>query len=175
MVMAEVLGAYSFTIQDELGIKASARIPVLFDNTKTLAQLATGLIAYGDVVDAAVGGAIIEARIETFLAPSVDWKASPVAGSRVEQTGLFNFKPTGVTHRFGIDLPSIADSVLSAGRILLGSGAAQDFIDLVLAGVSADGVESANPAGQVLAVFTDALVSFRKHRRALDRRTFETP
>lgn len=174
--MATVPAQFSFTMVDELGVKASLPIPVIFDDTKTVAEIVAASGAYGDLVDAASGAQIDEVRIVVFTDPTTHgWKDAPVAGSRVEQTGLFNFKPTGVAHRFGIDLPAILDTLLTAGRITLGSGAAQDFIDGILAGVSADGVQSTNPARQVLATFTDALLTFRKHRRALDRRTFETP
>jgi hypothetical protein len=174
--MATQTGQYSFTIIDELGVKASMPVPISIDDSKTVAQLIAASISYGDVVDAATGGVLDELRIVIFTDPTTHgWKTEAVEGSRVEQTGLFNFKPSGVSHRYGIDLPAILDTLVSTGKILLGTGAAQDFIDLILAGVSADGVASTNPARQALTAFTDALITFRKHRRALDRRSFETP
>jgi hypothetical protein len=50
-----------------------------------------------------------------------------------------------------------------------------DLIALLLAGISGDGVTFVNTAQQSLTSLRDALVSFRKHRAATDRRTKVVP
>jgi hypothetical protein len=171
----DTIGAFSFTVQDELGIKSACRIPVALDSTKTLANVLAAAILYGTALDATMGGQIVAFRIEVNGLGDEAWKDTPAAGSRVEQTGLLNFRNGETAYKWGLDIPSIANSVLDAGRIILGSGAVDDLVTLLLAGVSGDGVETTNAASQVLTALSDALLTFRKHRRALDRRTFETP
>lgn len=163
----------SFTIQDELGTKASEVIYVLADPTKTVANMVTDLQAWGALITPIIGGRLLSAELCITVVPSADQSGKPAAGSRVEQTGVFNFGNASTSRRFGEAVPSLADSVISGGEINLSDTDVAAFVAAMHAASGTSGTEPTNNAFQVLTGLTDAFISFRKRRKQLLRSSYE--
>lgn len=161
----------SATVVDELGTEASTVAYLMVDPTQTLATLAASAQAWAADLDAVTGGKIV--KLSAILLPGVPGglKAAPLAGSRVEQTGVINFQDATTGHRFGMAIPSIADSKIVGGKINLSDAAIQALVVLI---TTATGTQAfATPARQVITGAVDAILSFRKRRKSLSRSSFE--
>jgi hypothetical protein len=167
-------GRLSFSIQDELGTEASITEYVLLDPLMTVGELQAAWQAQANYLDAITGGKINKGSA-VLLSTNAAGKGAPVAGSRVEQTGVFNFTVGETAHRFGIAVASLADSVIAGGRITIAEGSPVDlWADSIpgdITGLAGQGYYT-NPQTQRLLVLADAFLSFRK-RRQLDRSSRE--
>lgn len=171
--MATVYLEVAASMVDEINVPASYLEFGKVDDTTTISQLVTALQTYlGHLHD--VSGAKIEsAHCRLILDVSTHQADSPTAGSRVEQTGLFNFEQDGSPYKFGLDLPAIDDALLVGGRIDLTNTVVSDWIDMHTTGISPLFFTSKYRLD--LAGLADAILTFRKHRRALDKVSFEGP
>lgn len=167
--MANLSGNYSFSAIDDAKVRATATLPVRFADTATLAQAAAGWAAMQALLQAIMGASIDKGHIS--FSQAVASPPAPVTDSRVEQNGVFNFAVSGTTHRQGIAVPSLLDSLITAGVIDLGTPVS-DFTDAVSAAITGGGVY-ATPDGVALGALVDAFLSFRKHRRQLRAHSFE--
>jgi hypothetical protein len=165
-----VSARYSITLVDELGTEASDTYYALLDPTQTIQLAIDAWAALAAVVDPITGGQIIRGGI-TILPVPAGLKGAPVAGSRVEQTGVFNFLDSITTHRYGQALPSLRDSKIVAGKINLVDVAVAAFITFLTAVLAV--AEWVNNHQQPLTALRDALISFRKRRKQLARSSFE--
>ncbi len=168
--MANYNGNYSFSAIDDAKVRASVTLPMRFAEAVTLTQLVAGWAAAKAVLQPIMGASIDKGSIN--YSQVVASPPAPVTDSRVEQNGLFNFIISGTTHRQGIAVASLLDTLITAGVIDLGSPVS-DFTDLVSAAITGGGVYS-TPDGVALGALVDAFVSFRKHRRQLRAHSFET-
>jgi len=164
----------SATIVDELGIEASAPFYALLDSGQTLAAIMTEVNAFWTALSLCTDGYIKKVKLE--IVPAVPTGATTVAsvGSRVEQTGLLGFSATGTTKRYSGAIPALSNqtSVFNAGKIVLTGGDPVGALITILTTV-ATALAWINDHGQEIQAFTDALVSFRKKRRQLQRSSFE--
>lgn len=164
----------SATVVDSWGTEASAPAYALADDTKTLAQVVTEAQAYFVALDGVTDGFIRRTRITIEpLLPDGIKTAAIGTGAKVEQTGLLNFSASGTTKRYGLAIPAVSDGVLTADRLTLGTGAIDTLTTLLLAVGTA--LEWANDHSQQILALVDALVSFRKKRKQLQRSSIETP
>lgn len=168
--MANVAAHYSLTIRDGLGVEASTVAYVVVPDTTTLAGIAAAAGTWALDVDATIDGAITGLRVE--LAPALPGGLKAATGatwaaSRVEQTGVLNFKNATTKYRFGMPLPSIRSDVISTGKIDLTDTAIAALITLLTSGAFS------NTAQQALTALVDAIISFRKRRKQLQRSSFE--
>lgn len=168
----------SFSLEDELGTKASMAFPALLDPAMTITQLNAALAAEATAIDAIVGAAITGASIAVQATPTqlaaATAKDTPAAGSRVEQTGVFDLRNATTTRLFGIAVPGLADSVIAAGTInLVEDGPVDTWLDIVEAAGSASQPQVTNDAQQAVTTLADAFLSFRKRRRQLARSSRE--
>lgn len=168
--MANYSAQASYKIKDYLGVETSHLIDFVAPEATTITQLQTFVSGYTPVLDAIIDGQII------LLTLSLDMniagaKSSPVVGNPVEQTGLFNFSQSGVTRKFGIDVPSIANEVIANGKVDLSNADVTAWKDWITAAHSGISVVSAYLLDLVALI--DVLLSFRKKRKALNRRSFE--
>ena len=163
---------FSYTLQDELGTKASQVIYAMVDPTATIATLSTQWQAMGALIDAITGGKIVNGAVNVIKALS-GGKSDPASGSRVEQTGVFNFFNVTTPRRFGEAVPSLSDTVIVSGEIDLGDADVAAFVTAMTASFTT-GVNT-NTAEQALSSLADAFLSFRKRRRQLTRSTYEVP
>lgn len=163
---------FSYSVLDELGIRASMTIPAMIDpTTGTPAAIKTEWLALGAEIDALTGAQITGGSVATVFTPDSGWKATPAAGSRVEQTGLFNFSNSTSKYKFGVDLPAIDNSKLDGNKIDLTDSDVTAFIGSLVGTFT--GGRFANTATFALVALVDAILSFRKRRKQLSRASFE--
>jgi hypothetical protein len=163
----------SYRVRDELGVEASTLAYIGYDGAvETVNALVGEWAAYGGLLDAAVSGQIVGGKITIPVAPDPSWKTAPAAGSRVEQTALMNYRTASSQKRQGLDIPALINTAIVAGKIVTASGPIHALITAVLAGFTNGYFQ--NGEGQILTTFADAAVTFRKHRRQLDKSTVYT-
>jgi hypothetical protein len=164
---------FSFTLQDELGTTASMTIYSLLDPTKTIANLVTDWQAWATLITAITGAKILHGTSRVVLTPTADQSSKPVAGSRVEQTAVFDFPNASNPRLFGEALPALLDTKISGGSINL---ADTDVAAFTTAMHSASGTAASEPTSNqflVLQALHDAFLSFRKRRKQLTRSSYE--
>jgi len=164
----------SATIVDELGIEASAPFYALLDSTQTLASIMTQVNAFWTALDLTTDGYMRKVKLEIVPAVPTGVKTAAAAGSRVEQTGLLGFSASGTTKRYSGAIPALSNgsTVFNAGKIALVTSDPVGALITILTTV-ATALEWINDHGQAISGFVDALVSFRKKRRQLQRSSFE--
>ena len=165
----------SATIKDSWGIEAStAAYANLEVDTATIADVVSDWSDWVSALDNATDGQII--RSDISISPSLpgDVKGSPVSGSRVEQTGLLGFSATGTTKRYSFPIPALANgaSVLSGDRMVMTSGFPIPALEDVLTTAGA-ALTWCNDHHQEISAFLDALISFRKKRKQLQKSSYE--
>lgn len=169
--MTTYLSLLSIELQDNLGVPASHDLFVNVPDTATVANLVTYGQAYCAVLDPVTSAEGVVAHF-TVNFPSTGLKTAPLATSEVERTGLFNFSQAGSRYKFGVDVPSIADAVIATGKIDLTNTGVIAWKNFILA-AGAGGIQAASKFSNLLSGLLDALISFRKHRKAENRRSFE--
>jgi hypothetical protein len=151
----------SFSVEDELGTEASITEYAMVDPTSTVAAITGAWQSQATLLDAILAGRIVKGSA-VLLNSMAGGKAAALAGSRVEQTGVFNFTNTVTDRRFGIALASLSDAVIAAGRISVPEDGPVDlWADSIVAAIAGGGVYT-NEAQQQLAALVDAFLSFRK-------------
>ncbi len=164
---------FSYTVEDELGVSATFLANAMVDPTATVTELDGIWQTLGGLLDAIIGGVIRGGHYRVMHDSVTGAKSDPAAGSRVEQSGVFNFSVDGTAYKTALMVPSIKDGVIAADRITLDGGVAAFLAAVVGATVGVLTWTSENR--QELIALVDAFLSFRKHRRALSRVSFETP
>lgn len=168
--MANYLAIISIEVLDILGVSTAHDIFVEVPDTATVAQVATYFQDYAAVLDGITDGQPTDGHVTVKIKPT-GVKTAPVASSEVEKTGLFNYAQAGSTYKAGIDVPAIADTVIVDGRIDLSNAGVQAWRDFVIATLT--GIHAVSKFQNDLTALLDALITFRKHRRAENRRSFE--
>lgn len=164
-------GHVSLRLLDSLGVESSSMFPVNIDDTKTIAQALTDAQVLAGDVDAISDSQITEVSLKLIGPLPIGGKTGPIAGAENERTGLFNFSQSGSPYRWGVDIPGMAQGKISAGKINLSDAAVSAFIAFMIAAGTALTPVSTSP--HTLVALLDALLAFRKHRRAESRRSFE--
>jgi hypothetical protein len=163
----------SATLKDEMGTTATFPLYVTVPDTVTVANLHTYMQDFLGILDPITDAQIIQFKWSSDM-PFSGAKGAPVAGGRVEQTGLFNFENSVTRFKAGYDIPAIANSTITAG--------AKKTIDLTNAGIVAfiSFMEAVTllitPTDKfvgALVALIDAAMTFRKHRKQLTRATLE--
>ncbi len=169
----------TFSVLDELGTRASILLYAMVDPAMTVAQLEGVWAAQAALLDAflgvqIVGGGSTVNPTALQLAAAVGHVA-PDAGSRVEQTGVFNLFNAVTPHRFGIAVAGISDTVIASGAIVITEGSPVDlWLDVIeTASTGATMPNYTNNAQQNLTVLADAFLAFRKRRKQLSRSSRE--
>lgn len=167
--MATQQGLVSVRFIDAYGITGSTDFFITIDDTKTIAQLLTDV---GDL--AAATEALSQANeYRTQVTIIQDPSTTPVPGvGDIEKGGLFNFSNTADDYKTGYLVPDINPAVLNAnGLIDLGNTSVTDWITYL---TTAHTVITVVTKGvRALSGLVDALISFRKHRKPLARKTKE--
>jgi len=146
-------------------------IPVNADDTKTLAAIVGDVLALQIAVDGISDSEIVGSSINLTTGFSTAIKTTPATTAENERTGLFNFSQTGTPYKFGLDVPSIAEATITNGKIDLSNSSILAFKAAILTAGAALTVVST--AIHSLVALLDALITFRKHRKAESRRSFE--
>lgn len=165
---------FSYTFVDELGTKASATVPVYFDGTLVTPNgLKTQWTTMGGHLDAMTSAQIVSGTISIEPAVAGGWKDAPEAGSRVEQTANFNFLNAVTKYKYGINIPSLDNTKIVGNQINLADTDVAAFVAEVIAGFTNGNF--VNTGIHILTALADAFISFRKHRKQVNRATFEVP
>jgi hypothetical protein len=169
-LVGTVLGVISAHIVDSYGIPGQAPIFVTMDDTKTLAQLATDVVSYVNEVKNVTDGVITKATVLIELPGDGD--APTTATGDIEKGGLFNFNNATDSYAQGFLIPDISHLVLNgAGLIDLTNVSVTNLITFL---TTAHTVITVVTKGvRALTTLRDALISFRKHRKPLSRKTKE--
>lgn len=160
----------SMTVQDEIGVKASVTTYLLIDPAITVTQLQGLWNSQAALLDPVIDGAILHGDASIVMTPT-GLKTTPVAGARVEQTGLFTFGNTANPRSFGEDIASWASGKIVGGKIPLTDSAVAAFLAPFTTPVTLS--EYTTNYFAVLSALRSAAVTFRKHRRAERTLTFE--
>lgn len=165
--MAMVTGLMSATVTDSYGIAATTNAFIEADDTKTIAQLVTDGTSWINLVQGLSQGKVVKGKISVDLAGT----GTAPAGD-VEKGGLFNFNNASDPYAQGFYIPDIEPTVLNAsGLIDLTNVSVTNFITFM---TTAHTVITVVTKGvRALTTLKDALISFRKHRKPLERKTKE--
>lgn len=169
--MAEILGHVSLKLLDDLGVVASAPYYFEFPDTATLADIDTAVQAFVTDTDAITDAQILGVELVVSVPLPGGVKSTPTAGAEVERGALFNFLQEDIKYKFGVLVPAFKKSLIVNGKINLAATAVSTWTALMLA-IGGDAVPITT-AGRLLTVLSDALITFRKHRKAESRRSLE--
>jgi len=161
--MANIL--VSYTLRDVRGSKKSFPVYGQFNAaTATLADLLTWADDMALDLDAITGAQVISESLTIYQTLPGGLKGAPVAGSDVEQTGLFTFPLTNLPSKvFTYDVPGLSDALAVSDSIDLADGDVIAFTGLIGNAVGATIV----PTNDIWSTYLDEVikgkVSFRKH------------
>lgn len=130
---------FSYTIVDEAGNPATARLYMAYDAaTATVASLLGAAAAYGGVIDAVTDGRIKEFNVTINALPDPAWKASAVADSNVNKVLYENFNLDDSKYAWALEVPAVKGSLIDTnGHPVVASGAIKTMNDLVIGGSGA--------------------------------------
>jgi hypothetical protein len=162
----------SYLVEDELGVSASTRAWINYDGAAETVQALIGeWLSYGGLLDASTDGKIVGGRITIELIPDPSWKASPAAGSRVEQNAVLNVTSDNNSHKTAYVVPAVKNSLLTGSfpnfAINVTSGAIKALGDAIKGGFTNGNFSTLG--GLAATKWVDALFTFRKHRKQLSR------
>jgi len=173
--MANQAVQFSITFQDGLGTERATQAYLQFPETLTLNDV---WLAFNQWYQSMAG--LSDAHVSAGLIrviPTLTPLSSPdQARSRVEQTGVLNFLATGSDKRWGMAIPGLSPNVMTGDRIDLGNSGVINLLQVMTGAInSGTAVSFTNSHNQPLTTFADALVSFRRDRKQLQRASFERP
>lgn len=168
--MANYLSLLSVQLEDALGVVASHDIFIEVPEATTITQLVAAGQSYCAVLAGVTDANGLAAKVSVTFPPT-GMNTAAAEGSEVERTGLFNFSQASSKYKFGIDVPSLNDGIVVNGKIDLTAAGVTDWVTWLLSVHT--GIQASSKFGNLLAGLLDALISFRKHRKAESRRSFE--
>lgn len=162
-------------IVDSLNIQAETSVYALVDPTASFDTILAQFNTWLADLDACTDGQIIGAELEVLPSLPGGLKTAPVAGSRVEQTGVLSFSATGDTHHWATAIPALSNgaTVVSGGKIVITPGAPAEVLAALLAGGGTAALEWTNATSQAIASFYKALISFRRDRHQMVENSYE--
>lgn len=170
------LAVVSATVKDTWGTETSAPAYALADPTQTINEMVTEAQAYVKALDGVTDGQVTKMHIQIVPALPTGLKTAAVSGAKVEQTGIINFSTVGTSKRYGFAIPAVSNGVLTSDRIdATVFGHVNTAVDtlLLLLTSAATALAWANAHSQQISAVIDAIVSFRKKRKQLQRSSLE--
>lgn len=164
---------YSFTLQDDGGVLSTFNMWVSYDGAlSTVDDIIADLGARAILLDNVSDAKVIQARVTIPITPT-GVKASPVADSTVERTGLITYSQDNVSRSQAFDIPAYQNAGITAGKIVESNA---QFIawDLDIKDPAAQFRSVSQFANNIVARLSTKL-SFRKHRRQRIKSSIETP
>lgn len=169
--MAVYQGSASVIIEDQYGITGQSQVTVTVDDATTMAQLATWANDYAGVVGDGnmTQGKALRCEVRLIFAEGLD-TTTPVGD--IEKGGLFNFGNATDSFLQGVLVPDINPAVLNSnGLIDLTNTTVTDYISFITTVTT--GITVVTKGLRALSALVDALITFRKHRKPLSRKTKE--
>jgi hypothetical protein len=158
----------SFSVIDDTGVAASIDIPFKFDDaTATLANLTAWMSGLASAVDDVTEAQLLKSRMTLILTLPGGIKASPVAGSDVEETGLFTWNVSGSSNAYGEDYAAFIQSAFVGKTINQADASVAALIAYL--NVASNTIIGTDRYQNALTTVKRAEKTFRKHRRALKR------
>lgn len=158
----------SVRLIDGLGVPVAHDIFLDLDTTATLSTNMGVVDDYLAVLAPLILGKGVEAVLSILMPPT---GLPSTAGGEAEKTGLFNFEQDGSPYKYGIDVPTLNDTLIVNGKIDLTNTDYLAWKAFLLAAHS--GVVPVSKYDLSLLSVIDALITFRKHRKAENRRSLE--
>lgn len=162
----------SYKIQDKEGVETAHSIFVDGPSSGLLSDLQDYAAAYATVLDGITDGIIVSGRIDVPMSTLSGLKTT-AGPNDVEKTGLFNFANSSSRYKIPEDVPAVAQAVIASGRIDLSNTNVQAWITFLE--TTSHTISAVSKFLLVLQNLVDAVLTFRKHRKLLIRRSFETP
>ena len=164
--MATVYAIASITIFDDLGVATPHDIVVSIDDSGTVASVITQIQDYWTLVKPLTDGASKKCQITIGLTPT-DFNVAAATGKAVDTTGLFTFAQSGSVYKYSVDIPAIADAVLSNGKIDAGNSDVTAWVEWWASAHT--GVRGVSKYKLLTAGFLGSKLSTRSHRKSLTR------
>jgi hypothetical protein len=169
--MAILHARVSCTIVDELGVHTRLIMYFLVDDSDTVADQMTKAFDWLQIIQPLSSGIITSWQYSVYGDAS-PFAGTPAVGSRVEQTAVFDFVPPGYAGRkFGLPIPAIVNSVLTAGKVDLTNGLITALVNQVTNTNSMFTPADAHWTSLNGGSLSDAYFCFRKRRQQLSRST----
>lgn len=166
--MATVNGLISIQIDDAYGIESSTDFFITIDDTKTVANVETDVAGLVNVVESLTQGRVTSSDVRIFLPGGAG--VTPLGD--IEKGALFNFGNATDHYKQGFWIGDVAPSILNSnGLIDLTNTDVQNFITFMTTVHTA--ITIVTKGVRALTALRDALISFRKHRKPLERKTTE--
>lgn len=167
--MANIQGLVSVRVVDAYGIPGSTDYSVEIDDTKTVAQMVSDAIDLLNVELALTQGNEVETIVNVVAHSNGD--PGPGTGD-IEKGALFNFGNASDNYAQGYWVPDVNPSILNgSGLINLSNTDVAAFITFMTTAHTA--ITVVTKGIRALTSLKDALISFRKHRKPLARKTKE--
>jgi len=168
----------SYTIRDAEGVKAVTNVYVAYDGaTLSINGLASNWDALGTKLDLITDGVIVSGRVTIPLQPNGIWKTTPTAPTQVANGAILDFNQANIKYVQDVLIPAYAQAQIVGGRPDLSLGSNTEvFISLLIATLGIFPAEPAFGNSKYLNALTslrDAFLNTRKHRRQLDKVSFE--
>lgn len=166
--MVSYLGTMSAEIEDAIGIVGTAPAFVQIPEASTLTQIAADVFEYAAAAQALTAGSLkrVNVRLNFEVADP------PAATGDIEKGALLNFNNAFDAYAQGQFIPDVAPAVLNAQGLLdLTNADVTGFIAFMTTAHTA--ITVITKGVRALTSLKDALISFRKHRKPLSRKTKE--
>jgi hypothetical protein len=168
--MTSYIGTLSGQIVDSYGIPGQTPLTVTIPDTATLAQIASDVAAMYDDLQPLTQGTVIGATLKLDF-PKAGADPSAATGD-IEKGALFNFNNATDPFATGIIVPDVAPAILNgSGLVNLSNADVTTWITWITTAHTA--ITVVTKGIRALTTLRDALISFRKHRKPLTRKTKE--
>lgn len=168
--MATINATISVEIVDAYGITGQVLINVTIPDTATLAQLATDIATLVSDTNPLTQGVITKAVAHLVLPGSGDVLSDALGD--VEKGALFNYNNATDAYATGILVPDVNPGILTtAGLVDLTNTDVLAFNTFLTSAHTA--ITPVTKGNRALTALRDALITFRKHRKPLTRKTKE--
>ena len=168
--MATINATVSVEVVDAYGISGEVFVNVTIPDTATLAQVASDVAALVALITPLTSG--VQPKAITRLVLPGDGLDPATALGDIEKGGLFNFSNATDSYKYGELVPDINPGVLnSSGLIDLTNTDVTNFVTWMTTAHTA--LTPVTKGNRALTALADALITFRKHRKPLSRKTKE--
>jgi len=157
----------SWTVEDAKGRKASVPVYGLYDDaTETIASLVSWMDTVSVQLDDITEAKVVSQSLSIYPALGAGLKASPVANSDVQETGLLTFRLNGLNAKsYSIDIPALVQAKFVGENINLADTDIVAFTDTMVNNVSGIG-----PTEDIWSKYLEAIRKGRKAFRKLGGR-----
>ena len=171
---ADTIARFSASVRDADGVKGNALSHLFIDGAQTVTQVKAALAAWESALDAISGGKIASVSATISPATAGTDKGAAVAGSEVQEVGMFDFGQAGLPYVYGEGVPAFLETLVTAGgQINEADPGVAAWVALLTGAVLGGSYTGYSTAGLTALVRT--FRATRKHRRSLYSRSVRTP